>query len=150
MREKEEERGATRCESESVSMFYSCRAFPVSGNNGGHGSPLPALLGLSRSLLKIERDKERAVSGEISLSLSLSRVQPRKIPLLRFHPVTAGCNSRDEGDFAGSCGSLMRFRGAAEDPSSPAAYRDRHLELEPIESPFGSGSVPRAAQTFGL
>lgn len=23
-------------------MFYSCRAFPVSGNNGGHGSPLPA------------------------------------------------------------------------------------------------------------
>jgi len=72
MREKEEERGATRCESESVSMFYSCRAFPVSGNNGGHGSPLPALLGLSRSLLKIERDKERAVSGEISLSLSLS------------------------------------------------------------------------------
>jgi len=27
---------------ELVSMFYSCRAFPVSGNNGGHGSPLPA------------------------------------------------------------------------------------------------------------
>jgi len=48
---REEARGATRCcESESVSMFYSCRAFPVSGNNGGHGSPLPALLGLSLSL----------------------------------------------------------------------------------------------------
>lgn len=27
---------------ESVSMFYSCRAFPVSANNGEHGSPLPA------------------------------------------------------------------------------------------------------------
>lgn len=39
---REDEEEASGAGGESVSMFYSCRAFPVSGNNGGHGSPLPA------------------------------------------------------------------------------------------------------------
>jgi len=111
--------------SESVSMFYSCRAFPVSGNNGGHGSPLPALLGLSQSLLKIERDEERAVSGEKRISLARSESESRKIPLA---PISR---------LAGHPGpTKMRF------------LRQRIaivISLEPISI---RSDPPRAAQTF--
>lgn len=77
-----EARWCRLCRTKSVSMFYSCRAFPVSGNNGRHGSPLPAPWPFSVALENRARTRgdKRAVSEENtflarSVGRSLARVQ---------------------------------------------------------------------------
>lgn len=73
---KKREKTATGEKAQSVSMFYSCRAFPVSGNNGGHGSPLPAPWPFSVALENRAAGGER-VSGEMRFTLAHSRACDR-------------------------------------------------------------------------
>lgn len=76
-------------------MFYSCRAFPVSSNNGGHGSPLPAPWPFSVALENRARRarqagrhrqaeyvpfREKCVSRSRATDKARLRVRSRKIP----------------------------------------------------------------------